>query len=388
MKSQVTKSMLLDLFNGELSATQTQEILAWRDASEENRMLFDATRAEYLQLRWGVRAQLIRGDYSTISNRIKKQPTHSFRFRYWVASVAAVTVLAVSSVLLSYYFLDQSGKRMADFGPPSHTAVLELSDGTHHYIGNEKAGLKEQNGTQLAINHGELVYDKEKEPEDVGQGDKLIYNKVTIPRGAGQYRVVLSDGSVVWLNSDSRLEYPVNFTPGERRVTISGEAFFDVARDVNRPFIVETARQSISVLGTEFNVAAYPSEPVLTTLVSGSVKVVTGGGKAVLSPGEQSVLDLHTDNLSVHRVSIAEIVSWKNGITSIENMSLHKILNIISRSYDVDFDLGAVPAGNIILQGSIPNNESLEVVLSVLSRVADVKFRMNNHGKISVEKLK
>ncbi len=392
MGPQITESTLLDFFNGELSATEEKEILAWREACDENRRLFDDVRRRHLSLRYAVRAQLIKGNYSSISARIQKNSIHrTYQLWRWAASVAAVIAVAIG---LSYYLSDTGshvGKKLtvADFGPPAHTAILELSDGSCHYIGDEKTQLKEKNGTQLAVRIRELVYQKNKINDKIAKlgNGKPLYNKLIIPRGTGQYRVALSDGSVVWLNSDSKLEYPVTFTGGERRVRISGEAYFEVMHDALRPFIVETDRQSVTVLGTKFNVQAYPLETVRTTLASGSVRVTLAesSDEVLLSPGEQSVLKPGNGSLSVHRVSVEDVISWKNGITSIENLTLKQALIVISRSYNVDFDFDILHADDIILQGSIPNDESLEVVLSVLSKVADVKFKMSGNGKIKVK---
>lgn len=396
MEGQITESALLDYFNGELSVAEEKEILEWKEVCETNRSLFEQVRKEHLRLRRGVRASLIKGDYSSVSGRISHKISGNNR-RNWsqrtfklkdlmAAAVLVAAVSIVATLLLSQFFLGLDSRSVADIGAPAHTAILELSDGTQHYIGSNDASLKEKNGTQLAVNSGNLIYDKHKAVEEAGQ-EELIYNKVTVPRGTGHYRVVLSDGSVVWLNSDSHLEYPVNFSKGERRVKIRGEAYFEVARDEMKSFIVETPLQSISVLGTKFNVAAYPSESVQTTLISGSVKVVpeNGAEAVILIPGEQSVLDATTGELSVCKVSVSDVISWKSGITSIDNMSLSKILKVISRTYDVDFELTGLQAEQIILEGSIPNDEKLEIVLSVLSKVADVKFKMGEHGKIEVE---
>lgn len=381
--------MLLDFFNGDLSATEENEILKWKDVCDENRSMFDDMQKEYLCMRWAVRAQLIKGDYSSIGNKIRKYPPRRISgIWYRMMAVAAVSVIAISSVFLSYYYSEQSGKKsVADYGPPARTAILELSDGTHYYMGGEKTQLEEQDGTRLAINDGELVYDNKEERVKKQEQEKLIYNKVIVPRGTGQYRVALSDGSLVWLNSDSRLEYPVNFTDQERRVRISGEAFFEVMRDEKKPFIVETDRQVVSVLGTKFNIVAYPLEPISTTLASGSVKVTLVGGseEVTLTPGEQAVLGVNGGSLIVRKVSTRDVISWKDGITSIENLDLKQALKVISRSYNVDFDLTNFYNNDIILRGSIPNDESLDVVLSVLSKVVNVKFKMDADGKIRVE---
>ncbi len=386
---QITESELLDYFNGKLSVSEEREVLAWRGACDENRRLFDAVRKENLVMREVVRARLIKGDYSSIRGRIGESRRRVFRWWYGVAAAAVVGIL-VSSVLIWHGFsVDEGNDAIAYIGPPARTAILELADGEHHYLGGNEIEFKEQDGAQVAISSGKVVYDK-KQGENVEKEDVLVYNKITVPRGAGLYRVVLSDGSVIWLNSDSRLEYPEKFAKGERKVRVTGEAFFDVVRDTVKPFIVETERQTVTVLGTEFNVSAYPSEPVMTTLASGKVTVMSGDGTGavVLIPGEQSVLNTNSDHLVVRQVDIEDVVSWKNGIINIENMALSEILKVVSRAYDVDFATESLPTEDIILRGSISSDETLEVFLAVLSKVADVKFKMRTDGKIEVEQLK
>lgn len=386
---QITESELLDYFNGKLSVSEEREVLAWRGACDENRRLFDAVRKENLVMREVVRARLIKGDYSSIRGRIGESRRRVFRWWYGVAAAAVVGIL-VSSVLIWHGFsVDEGNDAIAYIGPPARTAILELADGEHHYLGGNEIEFKEQDGAQVAISSGKVVYDK-KQGENVEKEDVLVYNKITVPRGAGLYRVVLSDGSVIWLNSDSRLEYPEKFAKGERKVRVTGEAFFDVVRDTVKPFIVETERQTVTVLGTEFNVSAYPSEPVMTTLASGKVTVMSGDGTGavVLIPGEQSVLNTNSDHLVVRQVDIEDVVSWKNGIINIENMALSEILKVVSRAYDVDFATESLPTEDIILRGSISSDETLEVFLAMLSKVADVKFKMRTDGKIEVEQLK
>lgn len=385
---QVTESKLFDFFNGKLSVEEEKEILKWKEACDENRELFDVMRKENLILKEVVRAQLIKGDYSSIQGRMIPRRYRAFKLKYWGVAAAIVVGIIFSVSLWQYSSMDNN-KEISHVGAPARAAILELAGGERHYLGGNEIEFKEQDGVRLAVSEGKVVYDK-KTGEDVEKEEEvLIFNKITVPRGAGLYRILLSDGSVIWLNSDSRLEYPEKFTLGERRVRISGEAFFDVARDTIRPFVVETALQSVSVLGTKFNVSAYPSEPVLTTLASGKVKVipVSGMDSVVLLPGEQSVLSARADNLSVRQVKINDVISWKDGIINIENMGLREILKVVSRAYDVDFDTELLPADDIILRGSISSDESLGVFLAVLSKVADVKFKMKADGKIEVQKI-
>lgn len=389
-ESQITESELLDFFNGKLSAAEEKEILEWKEACDENREVFDAVRRGNLVMRQVVRARLIKGEYSSIQGRIGGTRRRSFKLWHGVAAAAAVVVAVVASVVLWQDDAVDKRRTMASIGSPARKAILEMADGGQHYLGGREIEFKERAGAQVAISSGKVVYDKKIE-ENVGEEkeDVLVYDRITIPRGAGLYRISLNDGSVVWLNSDSRLEYPGKFARGERRVRVTGEAFFEVARDTMRPFVVETGRQAVTVLGTKFNVSAYPSEPELTTLASGKVKVVPvhGMGEVVLSPGEQSVLGVGVDSLRVCQVNVSDVVAWKDGMISIENMALSEVLKVVSRAYDVDFETGSLPGEDIILRGSISSDETLEVFLAVLSKVADVKFKMNADGKIEVQKL-
>lgn len=385
----ITESVLLDYFNGKLSVSEEKEILEWKEACEENRRLFESVRKENLVMRQVVRARLIKGDYSLIRDRIGGKRRQMFKWWHGVAAAIVVGVL-VSTIMLWHDFSgSNNAKDIAYVGTPAQAAILELADGNYHYLRGNEIEFKEQDGTQVAISSGKVVYDRKTDEDFAEEEENILYNKITIPRGAGLYRVVLNDGSVIWLNSDSRLEYPEKFGRGERRVRVTGEAFFDVVRDTMRPFVVETEWQSVKVLGTEFNVSAYPSEPVMTTLVSGKVRVmpVIGVDSVVLSPGEQSVLGANVENYLVRRVKVNDVVAWKDGIINIEDKSLSEILKIVSRAYDVDFELVSVRAGDIVLRGSISSDESLEVFLAVLSKVADVKFKMRADGKIEVEKL-
>ncbi|WP_065219021.1 MULTISPECIES: FecR family protein [Butyricimonas] len=385
---QITESELLDFFNGKLSAAEEKEILEWKEACDENREVFDAARRENFVMRQVVRAQLIKGEYSSIRGRIGGTRRRSFKL--WHGVAAAVVVAVVSSVVLWQDDAVDKSRTMASIGSPARKAILEMANGGQHYLGGREIEFKERDGAQVAISSGKVVYDKKLE-ENAGEEkeDVLVYDRITIPRGAGLYRISLNDGSVVWLNSDSRLEYPEKFARGERRVRVTGEAFFEVARDTARPFVVETVRQAVTVLGTKFNVSAYPSEPELTTLASGKVKVVPvhGTEAVVLSPGEQSVLGVGVDSLRVCQVNVSDVVAWKDGMISIENMALSEVLKVVSRAYDVDFETGSLPGEDIILRGSISSDETLEVFLAVLSKVADVKFKMNADGKIEVQKL-
>lgn len=390
-KSHISESELMDFFNDSLSVEEKQVILDWKELSEENRRLFEKVRKENLLLKEVVRAKLLRGDYSAIRARIGRRRRRVVRWTYRVAAIAAVAVIAVMLYVgpLWRHTVDKEPKTLARIGPPARTAILELSNGERHYLEGGEILFTEEEGFRRAVNSGKVVYDKKQETDRLPGEKSFVYHKITVPRGAGIYHVRLHDGSVIWLNSDSRLEYPEKFAREERRVRIVGEAFFKVIRDTARPFVVETAGQAVTVLGTEFNVNAYPSEPVAATLVSGRVKVTSAKSSyaVVLDPGERSVLG-EDGRLAVCPVKISDVISWKDGMISIENMSLREILKIVSRAYNVDFDLKAGAMGDMVLQGSISSDENLEVFLRVLGKVADVEFQMKTDGRIEVSQNK
>ncbi len=389
-KTPFTESELLDFFNGHLSEAEEKEILAWKDASKENRELFETIREEQLMLKETVRARLISHDYNAIREQVEKRHARKIRLiRYWSAAAAIVLLVGSSLLFWPAKKIETPSMTISTIKAPSRSAILELATGEQHYLESGNIQLKEENGAQIAISNGKQIYNTQQTSQPEEPTETVNYNRLSVPRGTGVYRITLSDGTEIWLNSDSRLEYPGQFAADERRVRVSGEAYFKVHRDTNRPFIVETPRQSVTVLGTEFNVSAYPSEPESTTLASGSVSVSPQAGTpTTLVPGEQAVLDSITHTLSVHKVNVNDVISWKNGIISIENLSLSEILKIVSRAYNVDFVSAIPPSEDIVLRGSISSEESLEVFLSVLSKIADINFKMRTDGKIEVQKIK
>ncbi len=382
MKNTITRSTLLEYFNGGLAPSEEHAVKEWSSASEENRKLFAEVQAEYLRMRWGVQASQVKVDYGVIRGRIAPKRRISPK-----KIIAAITVPAAAAVAAALLLLHGPSDPVRDFAAVAHTdnsVILELSDGSRYVVDTAGTVLVEKDGTQLSIEGGEIAY-----LNDNTAPKEVVYNKVTVPRGAPACRIRLGDGSVAWLNSDSRLEYPLAFTGGERKVRLTGEAFFDVAKDAAKPFIVESDLQSVNVLGTQFNVSAYPAENVVTTLVTGKVRVQPSHDKAAvtLAPGEQMRLDPRSESISVSQVNAEEFISWKEGTISVEDLPFGKILTKVSRKFDVEFDLADAGMDDMVLKGSIPAGESFETVLSILEKAADVRFKMGKDGKIKVVKL-
>ncbi len=388
MKIDITTPKLLEYFNGELSAAEQEYIREWASANESNRQLYEEVRREYLLARLGTRAAFINGDKAAIRKRMGVNVRRKISVRRFAGVAAACVFLACSALLLSRYVFTESGAddaALADM--PKNQPIIQLSDGSRHFVGNDPEEFMETNGVTLSVTNGEIRYNQIADADPSG---KTAYNKVIIPRGADFCMVTLPDGSRAWLNSDSQLEYPLHFPGNIREVRLQGEGFFDVMRNEGQPFIVRTDHQTITVLGTEFNVNAYLGEPVSTTLVSGSVKInadLRGGeSNVLLVPGEQSVLNPLTGELNVYHVETKYFTLWKEGMVSIEDMSMEEILKIVSRKYDVVFDTRGVMINDIVLRGSISGKENLRTVLAILEKVGDVKFKVKKNGEIKIER--
>lgn len=274
-----------------------------------------------------------------------------------------------------------------DKAPGENRAFLTLADGTRILLDSISDGtLAIQGNTNIIKQHdGQLIY-------DAAGGTKkgTIYNTLTTPRG-GQYKITLSDGTRAWLNASSWLRYPASFTGSERKVEISGEAYFEVAKDPSHPFKVSLAPRSygsgddmeIEVIGTHFNINGYDNEDaVRTTLLEGRVKVNTTGRATYLIPGQQAQLNKTGEIKITDNTDLEETVAWKDGNFQFDNSSITSVMHQLERWYDME----TVYAGTITkhFSGTIPRNVNLSKVLELLQRTGEVKFSISGN-KIIVQ---
>ncbi|OOG18017.1 anti-sigma factor [Sphingobacterium sp. CZ-UAM] len=227
---------------------------------------------------------------------------------------------------------------------------------------------------KLSNERGETqLLGKETQPENV-KPDLFKGNLTLEVPAAGTYSVVLSDGTTVWLNAASKLEYPDQFVGDERRVKLVGEAFFQVAKDASRPFRIEVEKSVIEVLGTSFNVNAYQKE-ISTSLVEGKVKIMSQGHEAYLSPGNEAIISV--DKIRVQPADIQKNTAWQRGEFLLDGSSFEEIINQISRWYNVDF----VNAESISLDnrfnGTLSRESRLSEVLKILSYTTNRKFEID-----------
>ncbi len=305
-------------------------------------------------------------------------------------AVAAVFVLAVTGV---YLLVNQQPVELPvaksdqhltnDILPGGNKAVLTLSNRSDINFESVSNGtIVTEGDTKISkLNDGQLVYNiLEEKPTQV------LYNTVTTPRGV-QYQLLLADGSKVWLNSASSIRFPVSFTGDTRRVEVSGEAYFEVAKNASMPFKVDVAgKNEIEVLGTHFNINSYADESsIKTTLLEGSVKVTSlkTGESKLITPGQQA--QLNTDGeIAINKADPDKVMAWKNGYFNFDGADTRTVMQFISRWYDVDVIYeGEVPQTEF--GGDIEKNLKLSQLLKILEK-NDLQFRLEGKKLVVLQK--
>lgn len=327
--------------------------------------------------------QFIHGSTSVKRLRIWQKPF----FKY-----AAAILVAVISISLFLYTSNRQSTEESFLGlidneivPGSNRAILELADGRIINLDDASVGeIADASGTKIIKTaDGQLIY-KLSESDGLAN-EKVAFNTITTPR-AGQYQVILPDGTHVWLNAESSIKYPSRFSKKERQVEITGEAYFEVAHDKQRPFFVKSEHQIIEVLGTHFNVNAYSDEgSTNTTLVEGSVKVyVNDVQSTVLKPNQQAVLN-NSNELAVIPVQSEDVMAWKNGRFVFNNTDIQTVMRSVARWYDIEVEyVNGVP--NKTVGGDISKFENITQLLEVLEVTCDIQFKRKGRRVLVIAK--
>jgi transmembrane sensor len=268
--------------------------------------------------------------------------------------------------------------------PDKNRAQIKLSDGTIVYLDSAANGeLVNVNGVQVTKTaDGQIIYST---PSAVATPTAVSYNTLSNPRGSIVMNMTLSDGSKVWLNAGSSITYPVAFINNERRVTITGEAYFEISHDKSKPFIVSANNKAdVTVLGTHFNVNAYDDEQeVKVTLLEGSVKTsMVNGESSILKPGQQAVI-ARNEAISINNnANLEEALAWKNQQFIFDRLDIESIMRQLSRWYNIDVVYqGKVPADQF--SGVISRQRNISAVLAMLKATGDIQFTIDGK-KITV----
>lgn len=255
--------------------------------------------------------------------------------------------------------------------PGRMRAVLVKGDGEQVALGEPGRWELVEEGVRMAADSSGLVY-----VADGARGEgEAVMNTLLVPRG-GMYSLELEDGTRVWLNADSRLEYPAVFPSGRREVSLSGEAYFAVARDTSAPFTVRTARGDVRVLGTEFNVKCYADEGVMeATLVEGQVGLSDeGAGSVVLEPGEQAVVGEGVQGIAVREVNVQHYIGWRENRLSFQGETLEEIMQVLARWYDIEVVFEDDGLRGLEFSGNLDKYTDIDSFFRLFELGAEVRF--------------
>lgn len=368
---------------GIISPEEEQELFAWIQSTDDSTFLNDHIHKIYEDSVETDDAYSVNWEkiYGQITDKIDQRNTPVKKISVWQskwAQVAAVVLLFISSAVAYNGFISDKN--------PEQIAALVPNNITNDTVKIPKAILK-AGSDEVYLNENDTSFQLGGNVVDLRGGQLNIGNKnseqytLTTPIGI-QFKVVLADGTIVWLNTASSLSYPSVFTGTNREVAVNGEAYFEVAKDKNHPFVVNVGEQTIKVLGTSFNVQAYTNEPELvTTLFTGSLRVATSKGSLLLKPGQQSEWNKEGDIRLNKKADLEQVIAWKSGYFRYHKADLKTIMRQLSRWYDLEviYEPGLKPQ---YFGGLIDRNNDISKVLQMLEATNDVHFKLEGNKVI------
>jgi len=351
--------------------TTDEEIIfsKWYHKSNSHKDYFDSVKKNY---NTDIDRIDIEKGWLAIQNNLK---INKRKNNYWKYAVAASIVLLIS---INFIFNKKVDKptivdNNVNIEVGTDKATLTLGDGTDIILEKGQQYVSDN----VESNGEEIIYKSANKSKS-----EIVFNYLTIPRG-GEYHMKLSDGTEVWLNSESQLKFPVSFVDGETRQVelIYGEAYFDVSPSTEHKgakFKVFNNAQEVEVLGTEFNIKAYKDETnIYTTLVEGKVTVSFEDRKQKLVPNQQSIMDINTNIVSIATVDVYNEISWKEGIFSFDEKSLKEIMKVLSRWYNMD----------VVFLNKTVEDEKFIGVLGKDQKIEDILSSIKNFGIIKDYKI-
>lgn len=373
--------LIVKKLNNTLSEKETTVFSEWYNESDAHKQYFANVKENYnkdhflidIDKGWDVVEKQIRATATKKNNYLKY-------------AVAASVILMLS---LTFLFKNNNIEKLTSPIIVNNTIA----------IGTDKATLTLADGSVVALEKGKqyitgnlksngeaLVYNATNNPNQ-----EVAYNFLTIPRG-GQFNIKLSDGTEVWLNSESQIKYPTNFIEGKTRQVelVYGEAYFDVSPSTDHKgakFKVLSSVQEIEVIGTEFNIKAYKDEEAIyTTLVEGKVALTNGTTNAFLVPAQQSIIKTNFEGIEIRKADVYNAISWKKGVFSFDNMPLDQIMKVLGRWYDIEVVFADPEIKNIKFNGVLRKNQSIEDILQSIKNVNNLAYDIKNNTVILKKK--
>ncbi len=379
--------------SGEISEEELLELGEWRRKEDANNSLYLKLKNSQNLKSWIVKREevSIEAGWSKVYSDIKKR-SRTIILRT-ISRIAAILILPLFIGGVAYFYFDSqiaknkiNQQQYAQIKPGSSKATLTLCDGRNVFLDSiNMLSLTEIDGTEIEKIQGEISYRKSEELSI----KKPVYNIINVPVG-GEYRLTLSDGTKVYLNSMTSLKYPVQFGPGKREVELVGEAYFEVVKNAAKPFVVNTNEMKVEVLGTSFNVNAYEdSKNTVTTLVEGRVKLshsLNLAEEQILNPNEQGVMDNLSGKIVLSNVDVSNYISWKDGQLVFYDMPLEEIMTQLTRWYSAKVFYMNPEVKDLRFSGSLDKYDEIEKFIDIIKATNQVNVRVNDNTIVFANK--
>ena len=370
--------------SGEITPEENAQLEKWRKADSAHEALFQKICSkENLKkhVESGTSFNTATG-WMEVQNRIRKSNNRERMIKILSYAAAVLVPVFFVGISLKYtthdYFSNKSVLIAQPILPGAAKAILTLDNGETINLNKETAdALQTIEGTNIQIDSTTLNYQL---AQSTSVSPKPVYNKVEIPRG-GEYALVLSDGTKVHLNSMSSLRFPVAFTTGKREVELQGEAYFEVSKNKEKPFIVKTTKGDVEVLGTKFYISAYATTDVFeTSLIEGKVKVHTAYEDMTLYPKDKAVLE--NGLLTRKQIDDMDTYRWRDGLYCFKNLSFDDVLKQFEIYYDIRFVKENPQIANPKLNGKFRLIDGVDYALRVLQREVGFSFRRDDEANV------
>lgn len=368
---------------GEISPEEQEYLSKWLEESNDNKKIYEniVTRLEVGENIKSYRNRsVVEADWKTVQSKLKSQKVHTLFYRPWL-QYAAVIALVFCVGITALYIQDHKRKSAVPLATQqdfikagNQKALLTLADGRQVVLEHGTEGNIQAGDLLIEQKQGELDYQKTNRTEDSCE----IFNIINTPKG-GEYKLILADGTRVWVNSESELRYPVRFTGKNRMVYVKGEAYFEVTPDTDKPFIVQTPdSMSVKVLGTHFNISAYEEdEAIATTLAEGKVEVSEGKQTIILKPNQQAVFDKKEKHFTCHTVDPYQYLSWKDGKFIFEKETLEDIMERLERWYNIQVFFKSEKVKKLRFSGDLEKYDNFSTAVRMLEKVSCIKVEID-----------
>ena len=378
--SDYMEDLIYRVLAGEASVEEREEFEAWLRKNDEHRVFFEKIERAWYTGKYVARWKNVEmsAAWKAVEHGREQRQRRQFRRIGWSVAASVAVLIGITWLMGSWEEEIPSSvvTQSPVVKPGESKARLVLSSGFEVELGCTNGDTIREKGFPILNGKEYIDYSKQ---ENSLQGD-VVYNELIVPSG-GEYQLVLADRTVVYMNSESRLKYPVMFSGKDRMVELEGEAYFEVSKDEEHPFIVRTERLDVMVLGTGFNVMAYKQDPrTEVTLVKGKVDVKSGKINEILTPSRQFVMNNENREYEVKTVNVATYVDWKDGVLNFDGMSLEELGDKLGRWYDVEFFLRDAEVRKIRFTGNLPKYRNLDQVLNKLELTTHIRFVQNGRA--------